>query len=281
MEYEEEDVFTGEFGIASADRAITSRLLVRYPRRLPPILQKICNALDKVTGTRLRIARAALQSPPIRQILILGVIVPSRTELMASVLEQLSTTRHRVTISTIDVGDRGKFDNLNILLKRHNLSQFDWVILTDDDIAVPADFLNQFIYVLEHLHIDVGQPAHDFNSYLTWSLTRRHFGLIARQTKFVEIGPLVALHRRAFEYVLPFPDVGMGWGLDFHWSFIAQKHSLTMGIVDALPICHLRPVGKTYDQGSARSRGNAFLRAYGGSGRKVALQTVRRFFTLP
>ena len=35
------------------------------------------------------------------------------------------------------------------------------LIVTDDDVAVPPDFLNRFINLLEKFDFKVGQPAHN------------------------------------------------------------------------------------------------------------------------
>ena len=58
-------------------------------------------------------------------------------------------------------------------------------------------------------------------SHAAWPVTRRRPGALARRTRFVEIGPVTALHRDAFPILLPFPDLQMGWGLDAHWSAAA------------------------------------------------------------
>ena len=81
-----------------------------------------------------------------------------------------------------------------------------------------------------------------------------------RETAFVEIGPLTALHRDTFATLLPFPRVGMGWGLDAHWSWLAREHGWRIGIVDLLPIAHLAaPAATAYGREGAVAAARAFL----------------------
>ena len=81
-----------------------------------------------------------------------------------------------------------------------------------------------------------------------------------RETAFVEIGPVTALHSDTFEVLLPFPAVGMGWGLDAHWSWLAREHGWRIGIVDLLPVAHtLAPAGSGYAREEAVRAARAFL----------------------
>jgi len=67
------------------------------------------------------------------------------------------------------------------------------------------------------------------------ALMRRRWRSVVRETAFVEIGPVTALHHDAFTVLLPFPPVGMGWGLDAHWSWLARERGWPIGVVDLLP----------------------------------------------
>jgi hypothetical protein len=81
-----------------------------------------------------------------------------------------------------------------------------------------------------------------------------------RETAFVEIGPVTALHRDTFELLLPFPAVGMGWGLDAHWAWLAREHGWPIGIVDLFPIAHLAaPAAAGYAREEAVAQARAFL----------------------
>ena len=51
----------------------------------------------------------------------------------------------------------------------------------------------------------------------------------------------------------------MGWGLDAHWSAAAAEAGLPLGIVDATPIRHLRPVAASYPHAEAVAEADRFL----------------------
>ena len=134
------------------------------------------------------------------------------------------------------------------------------MLLVDDDVALPRGFLGGFLYLAERFHLRVAAPAHRIRSHAAWRLTRRRLGSVVRETAFVEIGPVTALQRETFAALLPFPAVGMGWGLDAHWSWIAREHGWPIGVVDLLPIAHLvAAAGAGYEREAAVTQARAFL----------------------
>ncbi len=159
-----------------------------------------------------------------------------------------------------------KFDNLNTLLAGRDLAAYDWVLVLDDDVALPPSFLDRFLAAAEDAGLVLAQPAHRRLSHAAWDVTRRAPRSTARETTFVEIGPVTAFAREAAAELLPFPaDAGMGWGLDAHWAAVARERDWRIGIVDATPIGHtLRPAAATYPREEAAAAAQAFLagRAY-------------------
>ena len=91
-------------------------------------------------------------------------------------------------------------------------------------------------------------------------MTRRQPRAAARRTRFVEIGPVTAIRSDAFTTLLPFPDLQMGWGLDAHWAAVAAEQGWPVGVIDATPIRHTRPIADTYPRGAAVAEAEAFLR---------------------
>jgi hypothetical protein len=81
-----------------------------------------------------------------------------------------------------------------------------------------------------------------------------------RRTRFVEIGPVTALHRDTFGVLLPFPELRMGWGLDLHWGAVAEEHGWPLGVVDATPVRHLAPSGSASGHADPIAEARAFLR---------------------
>jgi hypothetical protein len=162
-------------------------------------------------------------------------------------------------VATRPAGGAGQFANHDALLAEHPPDGYDWLLVLDDDVALPACFLDRFLVVCERFAFALAQPAHRHASHAAWPLTRRHPG-VARRTRFVEIGPVTAFHRDVFADLLPFPDLRMGWGLDAHWAAVARDRAWPVGIVDATPIQHgLRRTASGYAHADAVAEARAFL----------------------
>lgn len=206
-------------------------------------------------------ARAA--EMPVRKVLVAAVEVPARSAALDKVLSALAETHHEVTFLRAPMGNRGKFDNISLAIASIQMEQFDWFIVVDDDIELPSNFLDRFLYVSENKHLVLSQPAHRVNSYKIWGITRRTWRNLSRTTHFVECGPLTAFHRSLLADVLPFPQSRWGWGLDFLWSEAARKRGLNIGIVDATPIRHTRRVAGSYSWAQAESEMFKLLESFG------------------
>jgi GT2 family glycosyltransferase len=204
---------------------------------------------------------------PRRRVLVLCVARPaSRWWPEAEAI--LRRSSHDVEIRTTGVEGRGKFENLNRLLAAEGIppaagapgdAGFDWLLVVDDDVALPHGFLDRFLAIAERLDLKLAQPAHRLSSHAAWPVTRRRPASVARETAFVEIGPVTAFHRDTFGGLLPFPDLRMGWGLDAHWSAVARDRGWRMGVVDATPVHHADPAAGAYGRGEAVAEARAFL----------------------
>ena len=105
------------------------------------------------------------------------------------------------------------------------------MLVVDDDVVLPRGFLDRLLFLAERFDLQLVQPAHRARSHAAWRVTRRRAGTVARQTPFVEIGPVTAFARTTFATLLPFPDVRMGWGLDLHWAALARRHGWRCGVI--------------------------------------------------
>jgi hypothetical protein len=214
-------------------------------------------ALGRALPLRLR---HAARSSPQRRVLALGVERTGEPNLLASARAELLRSRHDVRFDSTSVGEFGKFENINTLLARNQSLEPDWIILIDDDVALPHGFLDVFLFLAERFELQIAQPAHRARSHAAWPITRRRVGSLVRQTAYVEIGPLVAFHAPTFDVLFPFPALRAGWGLDAHWAAVAQSHGWRMGIVDATALRHgLRRIAAFYDREEAIAEGRRFL----------------------
>jgi len=218
------------------------------------------DARATLTGRSLRLARAAHAAPP-RRVLVIGVDRPDRASLMASAQSELRRSRHDVQFEIArGTGERGKFENLNLLLARRALEDVDWLLTIDDDVGLPRGFLDRFVFLAERFGLRIAQPAHRRRSHAAWEVTRRQAGAVARETAFVEIGPLTALRSDTFADLLPFPRLRMGWGLDAHWAAVARERGWPIGVVDATAVRHtLAPTASSYSWEEAVAEAREFL----------------------
>ena len=225
-------------------------------------------AADRATGVGRR-ADALARATPARRVLVTGVYRPE--SLLA--LGSLGSERHEVRCAlgatsaadpalaehTVAEGlSGGKFENLNRVLS--GAAEFDWLLVVDDDVRLPARFLDRFIAVCEHFALDLAQPAQSQRSHSAWRVTRRRPASLVRETRFVEIGPVTAFGHRAAAELLPFPELRFGWGLDLHWAAVAAERGWRLGVVDATPVRHeAAPVGSAYELEEAQAEAAGFL----------------------
>jgi hypothetical protein len=208
-------------------------------------------------------------------VLVAGIERPD--SLMPAMRAELTRSRHAVTVVTGPPGDRGKFENLNRLLDDQDLERYDWLIVVDDDVVLPRGFLDRFLAHAERHGFRLAQPAHRLASHAAWPVTRRRPASVARQTAFVEIGPVTAFARETFATLLPFPALRMGWGLDVHWAAVAREREWPIGVVDATPILHTVPAAAAYPRDGAIAEARAFLAERPYLPRDEANRTLRTF----
>ena len=234
---------------------------------------------------------ALAAATPVTDVVVAGVYLQDPKRFPAAV-DELRRTRHRVRIrlgtmagaaapalagATVATGlAGGKFANVNALLADDAGPAARWTLVIDHDAALPPRFLDRFVALAEALDLSLAQPALSWRSYFSHPITRRRPWLVARETRFVEIGPVTAFRADAAARLLPFAeDAGMGWGLDLHWPALAARHGLRMGIVDATPIGHLdEPFGASYSASDADREAAAWLQGRESMPREEALHTL-------
>lgn len=245
-------------------------------RRPIEMFQDMFSDLRLRNNPAYRLMRKNSEAIPSRNVLVVGVEVPSRSEDLKKVLRRVSESRHRVTAESVPLRDeKGKYQNINAGLLDFCLDDFDWLIVLDDDVALPSRFLDNFLYVAESANLQLCQPAHTLHSFQSYNLTRRESNCLARVTHFVECGPLTAFHRSIFRHVVPFPELRWAWGTDIYWSELAQSKEFRLGVVDCTPVTHLRRLGRSYDGDVARNEAIRFLQDKGvHRSRESILKTV-------
>jgi len=217
-----------------------------------------------IVGGRAKAAHLGAKAP-VRRVLVVGVAHPDRPGDLERVVDRFRDSRHEVTSSIVPMqAGVGKFQNITRAIAQvgRPIEEFDWVVVTDDDVGLPEAFLDRFIALAEHGGLAIAQPAHRFFSYTTFAITQRRWGSLVRSTRWVEIGPITAFRRDTLADILPFPVSRWDWGLDVYWAQLAERKGWRVGIVDGAAVAHLRPVAGGYDSETAIAEAVEFLARY-------------------
>jgi hypothetical protein len=259
----------------------------RYRAR---VVDAVATGRAALGRTNARLDGLAVDAPE-RSVRVLSIYRPPAARLVAALPALWSARGHRVDLRFGSTGDvvpdlaqqtaatgmaRGKFENLNALWPGDSP---DWTLIVDDDVVLPDHFLDRFIGVCERFDLAMAQPAQTHSSHAAWPVTRRRPGVLVRESRFVEIGPVTAFRRDAAEELLPFPELRYGWGLDVHWAALAEERGWRLGIVDALAVRHDEgTIAATYSSEDAIDEARRFLagRPYVTSARAQETVAVHR-----
>jgi len=214
------------------------------------------------------------------RVLVAGVYLADREHRAADAAAELARSRHfRVEQRWIALGESEpppglaerttlrartptpKFVLLNQILDPAELGPYEFVVVCDDDVALPEGFLDRYLELVRRHDLALAQPARTHGSFIDHFLVEQLDGLDARQTRFVEIGPVFSIRRDLVPLLLPFDEASpMGWGYDFVWPVVVEKAGKRMGIVDATPVAHdLRKAVAFYEHADADAAMKAFL----------------------
>ena len=155
-----------------------------------------------------------------------------------------------------------KFLLLNQLLAETAIDRYEFIMVCDDDIVLPSGFLDRYLALVRRYDFALAQPSRTHESFIDHPFVEQLDGLVARWTRFVEIGPLFSVQRKAFGLLFPFDEASpMGWGYDFFWPSVIAGAGLKMGIVDATPVAHsFRKPVSYYEHGESSRDMERFLR---------------------
>ena len=171
---------------------------------------------------------------------------------------------------------------VNRALADVDIGGFDYVLVVDDDIYLPRQFLPSFLAYQEAFDFALAQPARAWHSHFDHAIALRRPWLLARRTRFVECGPLMSFRRDAAAVLLPFAHPEQLWGLDFVWPVALERRSLKIGIIDAVAVDHsLRPQAAAYDKSRHDAAMHRFLADTPHLPMAEAFKVVERYRSLP
>ena len=106
---------------------------------------------DALTLPRTRaVRRAARTAPPVRRVHVAGVARPELAPVSRAIAEELSRSRHDVALHVAaGAPGLGKWANLRAGLAAHPADGADWLLIVDDDVVLPAGFLDAFLLSAE------------------------------------------------------------------------------------------------------------------------------------
>lgn len=172
-----------------------------------------------------------------------------------------------------------KFTLINRLLKGARIESFAHVLVVDDDVGLPSGFLDRYLALVEEFHFSLAQPARTHGSFTDHKFVSQLTGIRARETRFVEIGPLFSMTAEALPLLLPFDeDSPMGWGYDLVWPITLAAAGLRLGIVDELAVAHdLRPPVTNYKFRHAKEEMLRYLSKHESLDTAQAFQILRSY----
>ncbi|HTY45171.1 MAG TPA: DUF707 domain-containing protein [Patescibacteria group bacterium] len=135
-------------------------------------------------------------------------------------------------------------------------SNYDYLFLWCDDIDVVDFRPSEFVNIMQTNNIELAQPALTADSYFTWDITLQNKTYkVGRYVDFVEIMVPVFTSEAwvRFWNKMEAEKNYWGWGYDLFARSVCGYAN--MGIIDCLPVRHVRPVGARRDHNAVREVG--------------------------
>jgi hypothetical protein len=246
-----------------------------------PVLMPLMRALFQSRSIRPRPAElAALKGV---KVLVLGIYLGDRANCVAHLARRfaqsdvLEVEQRWLALGPADAdpavaavtracvpGRVPKFTLLNRLIEAGDIERFDHIVFSDDDAFVQRGFLDRYIRLVRHFGFSVAQPARSWHSHYDHEFVLAKPWLVARETRFVEIGPVFCFDRAAARLLLPFDESSpMGWGYDYVWPAVLATQRLRMGVIDAVRVDHsIRPQAATYRKASETELMAQYIRSH-------------------
>jgi hypothetical protein len=147
---------------------------------------------------------------------------------------------------TIGSGPGTRFANINRLYHAKPIKEGSWVVLADDDTFFIKGSLAETIDIMKRAAFSLAQPSHSVFGWWTSIFNVSRPLLIARDTNYVEQGPLLIADWMFSKEILPFPDDNdMGWGIEAEW-YQAKVGRFRSGVIDACRVVHCSRNARTY-----------------------------------
>lgn len=171
----------------------------------------------------------------------------------------LDETAPELETNTIGCGPGTRFTNFNRLYHSKPVREDAWVVLADDDFLFVRGSLARTINLMKQANFALAQPGQSVLGWWTSLFNIARPLLVARDTNYVEQGPLVIASPEFAKQILPLPESdGMGWGIEAEW-YRKKEYGVRFGIIDDCRIVHWKRNATDYDSAPEMGRLNERL----------------------
>lgn len=150
---------------------------------------------------------------------------------------------HPAAIAT-HTGGYNKLEHFHQCVKSGvlDLSDYRYVLLADDDLAVTGGSISDFFETTERLGLTVSHPAQDWSGYWSHRIMLRNPMAEWRETNFVEV--MCPCFETGFltRHLDAIPITRSTWGSDHAYCHLAHAAGGKVGIVDTAVIRHTKPI---------------------------------------
>jgi hypothetical protein len=214
----------------------------------------------------------ALENDP--PVLLLMVYRAKNSQLVKALLRQVNSNADvrlwaldeiapELANQTIGSGPGSRFANLNKLYNAKPIEEGSWVVLADDDVFFVRGSLTRIFSIMKQAGLSLAQPSQSILGWWTSQFNVSRPFLIARDSNYVEQGPLLVADPVFAKLILPLPDENdMGWGIEAEW-YRAKEGRYRIGVIDDCRVVHCARAGATYPSGPEMRSMNERLRKAG------------------
>jgi hypothetical protein len=164
---------------------------------------------------------------------------------------------------TIGSGPGSRFSNLNQLYGAKTIAEGSWVVLADDDVLFVRGSLSRTISIMKQAGLSLAQPTQSILGWWSRPFNIARPFLVARDSNYVEQGPLLVADPVFAKVILPLPvEDDMGWGIEAEW-YRAKQGRYRLGLIDDCRVVHCARAGARYSHGPEMNGMNERFRKAG------------------
>jgi hypothetical protein len=215
------------------------------------------NLLRKASSAPESINSALKNDPPV---LLLMVYRTKNAQLVKALLRQVNSNADvrlwalgeiapELADQTIGSGLGARFSNFNKLYNAKPIQEGSWVVLADDDVLFVRGSLTRTIGIMKLAGLSLAQPSQSILGWWTSLFNVARPFLVARDTNYVEQGPLLVVDPLFAKLILPLPEENdMSWGIEAEW-YRAKEGRYRIGVIDDCRVVHWGRNATTYPAG--------------------------------